>query len=88
MLFRSASGIVVTGKVKGKDAEWTFAVDPKTKIRKGGKDITAADLAPGDSVNVRYRDDGGKHVAESVLVRAATAKKPVETSTKKEEPKK
>lgn len=68
----AADNIVVSGKGKdGKPAEWTFAVDPKTKIRKGGKDITATDLAAGDGVYVRYHDDAGKAVADSVTVRAA-----------------
>jgi len=80
----AADSIVVAGKTKGKDAEWTFSVDPKTKIRKGGKDISAADLAAGDSVSVRYHEDAGKNVADAVMVRAA--KKPAETT--KAEPKK
>ena len=81
----AADNIVVAGKAKGgKDAEWTFSVDPKTKIRKNGKDITAADLAAGDNVHVRYHEDAGKNVADAVMVRAA--KKPAETS--KAEPKK
>jgi Domain of unknown function (DUF5666) len=64
--------LVVAGKAKGgKDAEWTFSVDPKTKIRKAGKDITAADLAAGDAVHVRYHEQGGKNVADAVMVRAA-----------------
>jgi hypothetical protein len=66
----AADNIVVAGKAKGKDAEWTFAVDPKTKIRKSGKDITAADLAPGDPVSVRYHEDSGKNVADMVMVHA------------------
>jgi hypothetical protein len=80
----ATDNVVVTGKAKGKETEWTFAVDPKTKIRKAGKDITAADLAPGDNVSVRYHEDMGKHVADSVMVR--TAKKPAEAA--KAEPKK
>jgi len=81
----AADNIVVAGKAKGgKDAEWTFAVDPKTKIRKNGKDISAADLAAGDNVHVRYHEDAGKNVADAVMVRAA--KKPAETT--KAEPKK
>jgi len=80
----AADSIVVAGKTKGKDAEWTFSVDPKTKIRKAGKDISAADLAAGDSVSVRYHEDAGKNVADAVMVRAA--KKPAETT--KAEPKK
>jgi hypothetical protein len=83
----AADTLVVSGKAKGgKDAEWTFAVDPKTtKIRKGGKDITAGDLAAGDPVLVRYHEMGGKNVAESVMVR--TPKKPA-AETKAEAPKK
>ena len=60
---RQPDSLVVTGKAKGKDAEWTFAVDPKTKIRKNNKDVTAADLVAGDSVQVRYHAEGGKNVA-------------------------
>jgi len=72
----SADSVVVAGKEKGKDAEWTFGVDSKTKIKKGGKDVGAGDLKPGDSVQVRYMDHDGKTVAQSISVRAgSTAKK-------------
>lgn len=74
----AADNIVVAGKARGKDTEWTFAVDPKTKIRKSGKDITAADLAPGDAVSVRYHEDAGKKMADAVMVRAA--KKPADAA--------
>jgi len=74
----AADNIVVAGKAKGKDAEWTFSVDRKTKIRKSGKDITAADLTAGDAVSVRYHEDGGKNVADTVMVR--TAKKPADAA--------
>ena len=80
----AADNIVVAGKTKGKDSEWTFSVDPKTKIRKAGKDISAGDLAAGDNVSVRYHEDAGKNVADAVTVRAA--KKPAATT--KAEPKK
>jgi hypothetical protein len=67
-----ADSLVVAGKAKGgKDTEWTFAVDPKTKIRKAGKDITATDLVAGDAVHVRYHEHDGKQVADSVMVRTA-----------------
>jgi hypothetical protein len=74
---KSSAGesLVVTGKAKGKDAEWTFAVGPKTQIRKGGKDITVADLAAGDPVHVRYHEDAGKAVADSVMVKASGSAK-------------
>ena len=71
----SADSLVVGGKMKGKDEEWTFGVDAKTAIKKGGKAITAADVKVGDSVQVRYTEDAGKMMAQSVMVKAATAKK-------------
>jgi len=71
----SADSLVVGGKMKGKDEEWTFGVDAKTAIKKGGKAITAADVKAGDSVQVRYTEDAGKMMAQSVMVKAATAKK-------------
>jgi hypothetical protein len=66
----AADSLVVAGKEKGKDAEWTFAVDPKTTIKKSGKSITAADVKAGDAVDVRYTEDGGKAMAQSVTVKA------------------
>jgi hypothetical protein len=80
--------LVVSGKAKGKDAEWTFAVDPKTKIRKNNKDVTAADLAAGDSVQVRYHAEGGKNVADSVMVHARKTTAAPATAPKAETPKK
>jgi hypothetical protein len=71
----SADNLVVGGKMKGKDEEWTFGVDSKTTIKKGGKAITAADVKPGDSVQVKYTEDAGKMTAQSVMVKAAAAKK-------------
>lgn len=71
----AADSLVVAGKEKGKETEWTFAVDPKTKIRRGGKDITAADLKAGDSVQVSYTEQDGKAVAQSVVARAVKAAK-------------
>ena len=62
----SPDSIVVAGKDKGKDTEWTFAVDDKTKVKKAGKDMTAKDLAAGDKVTVRYMDHDGKATAMNV----------------------
>lgn len=67
----SADTVVVTGKDKGKETEWTFAIDPKTTIKKGGKDLTPADLKAGDPVQVRYREEGGKQTAQAITVRSA-----------------
>jgi ribosomal protein S1 len=69
----AADSVVVAGKDKGKDAEWTFAVDPKTSIKKGGKAITAADIKPGDPVQVKYTEADGKAMAQSVMVKAPAA---------------
>ncbi len=75
----SADSLVVAGKEgKGKDAkdaEWTFAVDAKTKIKKGGKDAMAADVKAGDSVQVKYMEKDGKAMAQSVMVKGGMGKK-------------
>ena len=60
--------IVVVGKTKGQETEWTFAVDSTTKVRKAGKDVTAAELKPGDPVRVRYMEHDGKSVAQNIAV--------------------
>jgi len=69
----TADSLVVAGKEKGKEMEWTFALDPKTKVKKGGKDATAADVKAGDAVQVKYTDDGGKAMAQSVTAREPKA---------------
>jgi hypothetical protein len=74
----SADSVVVAGKEKGKDTEWTFAVDPKTKVRKANKDMPAGDLKAGDPVQVRYVEQEGKAVAQSITVagKSTSAKAP------------
>ena len=75
----SMETVVVAGRDKGKDAEWTFAVEPTTNIRKGSKSIIAGDLKPGDAVQVRFTEQGGKAMARSIVVKGkdvATTKKP------------
>ena len=79
----TADSIVVAGKAKGKDTEWTFAVDPKTKIKKGGKDVMAGDLKAGDSVDVKYSEMGGKATAEMVTVKGGGMAKKAEKSDAK-----
>ena len=75
----SADSVVVAGKEKvrgakdAKDAEWTFAVDSKTAIRKSGKAIMAGDLKPGDHVQVRYTDQQGKAMAVAIQVKPGAA---------------
>ena len=87
---RTATGdtVVVAGRDKGKDAEWTFAVDSKTKIKKGGKDVMAADLKAGDAVQVKYMEHGGKAVAQTITVKGGGVaktddKKPASSADKK-----
>lgn len=70
-----ADSVVVAGKDKGKDAEWTFALDGKTKIKRAGKDVAPGDLKPGDAVQVRYMEHGGKAVAQAITVKGGTAAK-------------
>jgi len=75
----SAETVVVAGRSKGQDAEWTFAVEPTTNIRKGAKSIIAADLKAGDAVQVSYTEQDGKATARSIVVKSkgpAPAKKP------------
>jgi len=67
--------IVVAGKEKGKDAEWTFAVVSKTMIKKGGKAITSGDLKGGESVRVKYHEMDGKATAQTVTVRGGSMAK-------------
>jgi hypothetical protein len=69
--------VVVAGRDKGKDAEWTFTVEPTTNIRKGDKSIVAGDLKPGDAVQVRFTEQDGRAMARSILVKSkdAAAKK-------------
>src|SRR5882672_6262048 len=74
--------VVVAGKPKGKDTEWTFALNDKTKLKKAGKDVTAKDLAVGDKVTVRYMDEGGKMTAMSVSASAGSK----QAAKAKEEP--
>lgn len=77
---KSATGTVKTAApdslvlVAGKDKkEMTFAVDKDTKITKGGKAATAADVAANDSVTVSYSEADGKMTAKSVSVKSKTA---------------
>jgi hypothetical protein len=78
-----ADSLVVSGKVKGKDTEWTFALGDKTRIKKAGKDVTAKDLAAGDKVSVRYTDAAGKMTAMSVSVSAGATKQAAKDEPKK-----
>jgi hypothetical protein len=67
--------LVVIGKSRGQGAEWTFVIEAQTKIRKEGKDVTATDLKPGDGVQVRYLEQDGKYIAQTVRARTAPAEK-------------
>ncbi|MBI1736321.1 MAG: hypothetical protein HYR51_14205 [Candidatus Rokubacteria bacterium] len=71
----AADSLVVAGKEKRKDKEWTFAVDASTKLKKSGKDVMAADLKAGDQVQVQYTEADGKTTATSVIVKPGATKK-------------
>jgi hypothetical protein len=62
----SAAALVV---VDDQNAEQTIAIDAKTKIMKGGKAATAADLKSDDAVSiVAVKGEGGALIATSVTV--------------------
>jgi hypothetical protein len=74
--------------VKGKDGEWTFAVDKATTVvaKGGSRKMTSlkADKKPavvtefvsvGDDVSVKYHDMGSSKHAATVTVRVAAPKK-------------
>src|SRR5207248_8562796 len=67
-------GSELTRSKQKKEAEWTFAVDAKTAIKKGSKSITTSDLKAGDMVHVRYMDANGKAVAQGITVQGGMAK--------------
>ena len=78
--------LVVGGKSKGKEMEWTFAINDQTKVKKAGKEVMVKDLAPGDKVTVRYMDEGGKMTAMTVNASAGSkqaAKAKEDSATKK-----
>ncbi|MGH7313450.1 MAG: hypothetical protein ACREJV_09775 [Candidatus Rokuibacteriota bacterium] len=64
----SADSLVVAGKTKDKETEWTFAVVSATTVRKAGRKVTASELKPGDLVRVRYVEHDGKSVAQNIAV--------------------
>lgn len=59
--------------------EWTFTLASGAVIHEGSKNITIADLAShkGHEAKVRYSEAGGARTAQSVMVAAAKANKPV-----------
>lgn len=65
----SNEAVVVLGRDKGREMEWTFAVEPTTNIRRGSRSIVGGDLKPGDAVQVRFSERDGKAVAEAILVK-------------------
>ena len=68
-----AAALALAGACAGADARAGLPV-----FCERGKDITAADLTAGDAVSVRYHEDGGKNVADIVMVR--TTKKPADAA--------
>jgi hypothetical protein len=50
----------------------TVQTGPGTKIRRNDVDVRVNELREGDSLEVLYRDENGKHVAESVTAKPGT----------------
>jgi hypothetical protein len=46
----------------------TVRLQPDTKIRRNDVEVNMGGLMPGDRLEVTYRDEQGKHMAESVTV--------------------
>jgi hypothetical protein len=74
---KSAAGTVKSASadslvlLAGKDKkEMTFALDKDTKVTKGGKAATAADIAADDAATVSYTEHDGKMTAKGVAVKA------------------
>ena len=70
--------------VKGKKESMTFAMDDKTKVTKGGKDMPLAEVKSGMQVSVTYKKDGDKMMATALMV---SAPKPAKTEKPAEAPK-
>ena len=70
----AADSVVVAGKEKGKEVEWAFGVDAKTTVKRAGKSATATDLQAGDSVRVKYAEQDGKMIAETITAKAGGKK--------------
>jgi len=68
-----AKAIAVKGKVKKEEKTLTFATDDKTKIMRGGKDVSFADLKKEMTVAVQYTKVGDKMVAATINVAAPKA---------------
>lgn len=82
-----AMSITVTKRCGDKVLESLVTVDKGTKIFKNDEKKTFADIKTGYKVVAKYKEVGGKNIAESVILKPAgpEAKKP---ETKKAEPKK
>jgi hypothetical protein len=52
----------------GDDRPLTVRVPAETKIRRNDVEVNMGGLMAGDRLEVIYRDEGGKHVADSVTV--------------------
>ncbi len=64
-------------EVKAKTKTMSFTADDQTKITKGGKPLTLADVKKGMKVSVQYKKEGDKNIATAITASApkSTAKK-------------
>jgi hypothetical protein len=64
----------VKHKVKKEEKTLAFAIDDKTKITRGKKALTLADLKKGMRVSIEYKKDGDENVAAAIKVAAKKTK--------------
>lgn len=69
-LIESTDMVGNTITVKGKKAQWVFAVPANTKIAAGKKTLAFADITTGSKVSVRYVKDADTLTAFSIKVLA------------------
>lgn len=67
----SVDSAAKTVTITGKKGSMTFTVDDKTRIVRGQKRTTLADLQSGDKINVKYREVGGGNLAQRITVSTA-----------------
>lgn len=67
----SVDSAAKTLTITGKKGSMTFTVNDKTRIVRGRKRETLADLQSGDKINVKYTEAGGENLAQRITVSTA-----------------
>jgi Domain of unknown function (DUF5666) len=53
---------------RGKTKEWTFKTNDKTVIKVGRKKAGWPDIKTGQTVSIRFHQEGGERVAEQIVL--------------------